>query len=174
MVWDHCSLLGEKGKALNPSDMAKASPEMTWSTWEGQRQEKLCTAQLKEQIKFLHEKWRRVWAITEFSPSLWSVISTCSHLSSSFSLVSQGSIFHPISTAVPHSSGPPDVYLIKLIGCHLTKSHEARFSKLVLLGIKHLLCVRFLIPLVLFLLIKQVLIFFCHLAHLKVKKTETK
>lgn len=60
-----------------------------------------------------------------------------------------------------------DVNLIKLIGCHLTKSHDTRSSKLVPLGIKYLLCVRFSIPLVLFLHIQQALIFFCHLAHLR-------
>lgn len=67
-----------------------------------------------------------------------------------------------------------DVYLIKLIGCHLTKFHETRFSKSVPPGMQRLSSVKFSIPLVLFLHIQQVLIFFCHLAHLKVKKTETK
>lgn len=103
------------------------------------------------------------------------------HLSSSFPLVNQGFIFHPstsnISTAFPTVLGlqNADVYLIKLIGCHFTKSHATRFSKLIPLGIKHLSHVRFSIPLVLFLHIQQVLIFFCYLVHLKVKKqTETK
>lgn len=141
---------------------AKLSIHLTWQRpaqkWPGPHEKDRdkkgsCSAQLKEQIKFLHEKWRRVWATTEFSPSFWSVILRHRHLSSSFSLVSQGSIFHPstsnISTAVSHSSGPPDAYLIKLIGCHLTTSHETRFGKLAPLGIKHPLCARFSIPMVL-------------------------